>query len=69
MIQKAVLKSFNAATYTATIQVVGSLSVWLGAVPVSRAIPSAEMTVGRTLALLLFDPGNPEDAVVAAVWE
>jgi len=69
MIQKAVLKSFDATSHTATIQLAGSLSVWLDAVPVSRAIPNAEMTAGRSLALLLFDPGNPEDAVIVAVWE
>lgn len=69
MIQKAILKSFNAVSHTATIQLAGSLSVWLDAVPVSRAIPDAEMTAGRSLGLLLFDPGNPQDAVITAVWE
>jgi len=69
MIKKAILKSFNSTDYTATIQVAGSLSVWLKNVPVSRAIPSAEMVVGRACGILFFDPSNPKDSVILAVWE
>ena len=68
MIKKAILKSFDLADYTATIQIVGSLSSWLQDVPVSRAIPSAEMVAGRFCTLLLFDPSNPQDSVIVAVW-
>ena len=67
MIKKAILKSFNATAYTATVQVAGSLSSWLE-VPVSRAIPSVEMISGRACALLFLDPSNPQDSVVVAVW-
>jgi hypothetical protein len=63
-----VVKSFNATAYTATVQAAGSLSVFLANVPVSRGIPSGEMTAGRACALLLFDEANPTDAVVAAVY-
>ncbi len=66
--RRATLKSFNSTTYKATIQVAGSLSTWLDNIPVSRAIPSAEMTAGRSVAVLFFDPANPDDAVVVAVW-
>ena len=68
MIKKALLKSFDSDNYIATVQVVGSLSSWLEGVPVSRAIPSGEMVSGRACALLFFDPSNPKDAVVVAVW-
>jgi len=68
MLRRGVLKSFNAAAYTATVQVAGSLSVWLEDVPVSRGIPSGEMVAGRTVALLFFDDANPQDAVVVGVW-
>jgi hypothetical protein len=68
MIKKAILKSFDADSYTATIQVAGSLSSWLAGVPVSRAIPLAEMVSGRACALLLLDPSNPQDSVIVAVW-
>ena len=46
----------------------GTAAAWVTAVPVSRAIPSAEMTPGRKVAVAAFDPSNPADAVVLAVW-
>jgi hypothetical protein len=42
--------------------------VWLEDVPVSRGLPTAEMVTGRRVALLFLYPGNPDDAVVVAVW-
>ena len=35
---KATLRSFNAETYTATVQISGSLATWLDGVPVARNI-------------------------------
>ena len=67
-LKKGTLKAFDAATYKATVQVAGSLSVWLDNVAVARNIPSAEMLAGRTCALVLFDPSNPQDCVVIAVY-
>ncbi len=67
-VRSGVLKSFNASTYTASVQLPGSLSVWLTGVPVARNIASAEMVSGRRVALVLFDDANPADAVVTAVW-
>lgn len=67
MISKATLKAFNSSNYTATVQLSGSLSVWLEGVKVSRAIPIAEMVVGRTCTVIFLDPSNPSDAVVVAI--
>jgi hypothetical protein len=67
-IKKGAIKGFNATTYEATVQVAGSLALWLERVPTARNIPSGEMVNGRSCALLFFDPGNPRDAVVIAVW-
>lgn len=67
-IRRGALKSFDSGSYTATIQMAGSLATWLEGVPVARNIPAAEMVAGRTCAVLLLDQGNPLDAVVAAVW-
>ena len=50
------------------MQVTGSLALWLKSVPVARDIASVEMTAGRKVAVALFDPTNPTDAVVFAVW-
>ena len=68
MIKKGILKSFDSGTYTATVQVAGSLSVWLEDVPVSRALETDDMVTGRNVAVIFLDPGNPSDAVVVAVW-
>ena len=68
MIKKGVLKSFDSGTYIATVQISGSLSVLLEGVPVSRGIPSGEMVTGRNVAVIFHAAGNPDDAVVVAVW-
>ena len=68
MIKKGILKSFDSGTYTATVQLQGSLSRWLENILVAGNIPSAEMVTGRECALLFFDLSNPSDAVVIAVW-
>ena len=68
MLQTGILKAFDSGAYTATVQITGSVAAWVSAVPVSRAIPSAEMTPGRKVAVAAFDPSNPADSVVVAVW-
>ena len=67
-ILKATVRSFDATAYTATVQISGSIATWLGGVPVARNIPAAEVTVGRSCAVLFFDAANPSDAVVLAVY-
>jgi len=67
-VRKGVIKGFDSGSYTATVQVAGSLSVWLEGVAVARNIPSSEMVEGRSCALIFFDETNPEDAVVVAVY-
>ena len=67
-IRRGEVKSFDSGAYTATVQVAGSLSVWLSGVPVARNIAAAEMVAGRRCAVLLFDEPNPQDAVVIAVY-
>jgi hypothetical protein len=68
MIRKGVLKSFDAGTYKATVQIIGSLSVWLSDIPTTRGIASDDMVAGRYVAVLTPDPGQPGDSVVIAVW-
>jgi len=67
MIKKGALKSFNETTYLATVQIAGSLSVWLENIPTSRAIPASEMVSGRSVAVLFIDPSNFSDSVIVAV--
>jgi len=68
MTKKGILKAFDSGTYTATVQIAGSLSVWLEGVPVSRGIPSDEMIVGRNCTMIFLDESNPRVALVAAVY-
>ncbi len=67
-IRRGEVKSFDGTAYTATVQLSGSLSVWLSDVPVARNIASGEMVAGRRCAVLLFDEGNHQDAVLIAVY-
>lgn len=67
-IKKAELKSFNAMNYTATIRLQSGYQSYLEDVAVARNLPSAEMTAGRTVAVIFFDENNPKEAVVAAVY-
>lgn len=68
-LKSGVVKAFDANSYRATVQVLGSLSVWLEGIAVARNIPAAEMVAGRRCALVFFDETNPDDAVLVAVWE
>lgn len=67
-IHSAVLRGFDSGAYTATLQLTGSLQRYISGIPVARNIASGEMTVGRKVAVSMFDPSNPADAVVFAVW-
>lgn len=67
--KRGILRDFDAGTYTATVQIAGSLAAYLTGVPVARNIDSAELIAGRRVALHFFDEMNPADAVVLAVWE
>jgi hypothetical protein len=67
MIYRAVLQDFDGVAYTATLQVVGSRQTYLGGVPVSRGIPTAQMVAGRECAVLFYDENNPADGLVLGV--
>ena len=67
-VKKGVLKNFNSSTYTATVQLAGSYKVYLEDVTVARNLPTAEMTAGRKVAVILFDEHSPKEAVVVAVY-
>ena len=67
-LKKGVLKSFNSANYTATVQLASSYKVYLADVAVARNLPSAEMTLGRKVVVTFFDEHNAKEAVVIAVY-
>jgi hypothetical protein len=67
-LRKGVLQSFNAGSYTATVQLAGSRKVYLEDITVARNLPAGEMTAGRKVAVNFFDEYNPREAVVVAVY-
>ena len=68
MIKRGILKEFDSETYLATVQLTGSLLTQLHDIPVSRGIPTAEMTTGRSVLIYFSTPGDPASSVVIAVW-
>jgi hypothetical protein len=67
-LRKAVLMSFNSGNYTTTVQLAGSLKVYLEDITVARNLPTAEMINGRRVAVIFFDEHNAKEAVVVAVF-
>lgn len=67
-VRNGTVKSFDSGAYTATVQLAGSLLVWLTGIPVARNIPSAEVLPDRKCAIVFFDDTNPNDAVLIAVY-
>lgn len=67
-VRSGILKAFDAGTYLASVQFFSSLQTFVTSIPVSRNIAAGEMTAGRRVAVALFDPENPADAILFAVW-
>ncbi|MEI7924856.1 MAG: hypothetical protein WCI61_01520 [Chloroflexota bacterium] len=67
IVERGTLLAFSAGSYTATLQIAGSLSASVASVPVSRGIASSELVVGRRVAVVVFDAANPADAMVIGV--
>jgi hypothetical protein len=67
-IRRGILRAFDSGSYTATVEIAGSIAVWLAGVPVARNIASGELVAGRNVAVVLFDPANPNASVLTAVW-
>ena len=66
-IKKATIKSYSAATHKATVQIAGSLGVWLDAIRVATDIPAADVVAGRQCTVLFLDPANQDDAVILTI--
>ena len=60
--------SFNPTDHEATVQLTGSYKAYLRGVTVARNLPTAEMALGRKVAVIFFDEYKPKEAVVIAVY-
>jgi len=67
-IKKALLKSFDSGSYTASLQLTGSHTAYLDGVTVARNLSAAEMVLGRRVAVVFFEEHGARDAVVIAVY-
>jgi len=67
-IRKAKIISEDAGAHTLTVQIAGSISVWLEDIPAAKDIDFALCAPGDNCAVLFLDPNNPADAVVIATW-
>jgi hypothetical protein len=66
-IKRGVIKSYSSGTHKASVQITGSLAVWLDALPVATDIPAAEVIPGRECSVLLYTDDNPDDGVIITV--
>jgi hypothetical protein len=64
---RGIVRAFDAATYTAVVQVEDSRSAYAPRVPVSRGIPAAELQPGRVCVVAVFNPDDADDAMVVGV--
>jgi hypothetical protein len=67
MLELGILKTWNATTHKAGVQLVGSLTTYLDDIAVATNIPSSAMVVGNYV-LVAIPGGNPRDACVVASW-
>jgi hypothetical protein len=67
-LRHGIIKAYDSGTHKATVQLTGSLGIWLPSVPVNQGLVAGDMVVGRQCAVALMDESNPADAVVAAVY-
>ena len=67
MLELGILKTWNATTHKAGVQLVGSLTTYLDDIAVATNIAPQAMVVGNYV-LVAIPGGNPRDACVVASW-
>ncbi len=68
IIRRAIIRDYDKATHTATIEVWGGLATWLENVPVSHQVNWWNLTAGTQCAALFFDDTDQQDAVIVATY-
>lgn len=68
-LRRGTVRGFDSSSFTADVQLDGSVPTWLTGARISRAIPSAEMLTGRSCIIAFAsDPSDPTEAVVIAIY-
>ncbi|MCL5960726.1 MAG: hypothetical protein M1358_15735 [Chloroflexi bacterium] len=68
-IARGIIKGYDGATHSATVQVVGSGATYLASVPVATDIPGWRLKADSSCAVLFFDENNPRDCCLVAVYD
>lgn len=66
-IYRGIIKSYTSGTHRASVQIAGSLAVWLDSVPVATNVPPSQVVADRECGVLFFTEDNQDDAVVICV--
>jgi len=67
-IRRGRIRGFDRATYTATVEILGSFGRYLTGVPVAHHIALKELIPGRECGVVFFDEANQVDGCVAFLW-
>ncbi|MCL5074213.1 MAG: hypothetical protein M1136_00965 [Chloroflexi bacterium] len=67
-IARAELYSFDSTNWVAEVRLMGSRPTRIAGVKVNKGLVSAQVAAATMCAVLFFDPQNPNDALVIAVW-
>lgn len=62
------IRSFNATTYEATVQLAGSAATYLAGIPAAAQIPIGLLRAGTRCAIAFFNPADPTDSCLIAVF-
>jgi len=62
------IRAYDGATHTATVQYTESLGQHVAGVAVCAGIVAVDVVVGRQCVVVEFDPANPADAVIVAIY-
>jgi hypothetical protein len=68
MLVRGELISFDSSNWTATVRLWTSAAVVLTGVPVAHHLPPALLVANAQVGLLVLDPTNPADAILAVVY-
>ena len=68
-LRRGTIRRFDSTSFTADVQLDGSVPTWLTGARISRAIDAGEMVAGRScIVAFAVDPSDPTEAVVIAIY-
>jgi len=68
IIRRGLIRNYDKATHTATVELWGGQVLYLDGVPVSHALAWWQMSDGIQCGVVFFDESDPQDACIAFVY-